>query len=271
MRMRSKDGKVFEKSEKDLLDFARVYLSEAFPNPDRQGCPPDDVLRSLSSNPRAFDSTVTEHLATCSPCFRRYSELLVALKSQKKAEKGFSWAHIDEWMKVHPALVGTGVLCLVLIAIGAGLLFRSHWMPNVPPEETHRTPGLVQPVNRGVAYVPCSIDLSSLSPTRGPESSETTTQRFAVPRSPVDFTLTLPLASREGTYELQLTSGDRTVWSVSGQAHLHNGTTLIRVEADLSEVPTGDYNLEVQSPTGLRLIQPVSIQAAMPKNGKQKP
>jgi len=83
--------------------------------------------------------------------------------------------------------------------------------------------------------------------------------------------VTLPLASREGRYQLSLTSGDRIVWRTSGEAHLKNGKTLIRVKADFTKVPVGDYNLEVQSSSGLRLIQPVSIQAPVSSGVEQRP
>jgi hypothetical protein len=81
----------------------------------------------------------------------------------------------------------------------------------------------------------------------------------------------LPLASPEAHYDLKLTSGSETVWSKSAQAHLLKGKTLIQVEADFRQIRTGNYNLEVQSSTGIRLVQPVSIQAASPKSGEQKP
>ena len=71
---------------KEFLESAHTYLSEAFPNPDHAGCPPDSALRSLAFNPRESDPTITEHIGTCSPCFRRYSELLAELKAQPELE-----------------------------------------------------------------------------------------------------------------------------------------------------------------------------------------
>src|SRR5438045_8217185 len=97
MRMRIKNRAALETKKKDLLDFARSYLSEAFPNPDRQGCPPDAALRSLAFNPTEGEPAVTEHLAACSPCFRRYGELLAEAKSQREQENGFSWGRIFVW------------------------------------------------------------------------------------------------------------------------------------------------------------------------------
>ena len=264
-----KDRRSFEKKERVLLDFARSYLSEGFPNPDREGCPPDDALRSLAFNPRENQPEVTEHLAACSPCFRRYSELLAELKAQQQATE--SPSRISMWSKAHPVLAGTALACGLFVAIGVGFLFRGIRQPSAPPIETKRKPGPTEPLNPTVAYTPFSLDLSALSRVRGAEPSETEPQRLAVPGSTLDLTLTLPLASRAGSYDLELTSKDRIYWSKSSVAHLQKGKTLIRVEADFRQTPTGNYNLEVQSSTGIRLIQPVSIQAASPGSGEQKP
>jgi hypothetical protein len=271
MRMRIKNRAALETKKRELLDFARSYLSEAFPNPDRQGCPPDAALRSLAFNPNESERTVTEHLAVCSPCFRRYSELLAMLKSQRAAEERLSWDRISTWSRAHPLLVGAALVCALFIAIGASLLLNRIRVPNPPPLDTHRAPNPVQPVNPEVAYSPFSLDLSALSPVRGAESATGTQRRVSVPSSPLDLTLTLPLASAEGRYDLKLTTGKEKVWSKSAQAHLLKGKTLLQVEADFRQIRTGNYNLEVQSPTGIRLVQPVSIQDVPPKGGEQKP
>lgn len=271
MRMRIKDRAALEKKNKELFDFARSYLSEAFPNPDRQGCPPDAALRSLAFNPRESEPTVTEHLATCSPCFSRYSELLGELKSQPRVEPRLSFTRLSAWSKAHPVLAGTAALCMLLIVIGVGLLLHGIRQPNTPPMDTHRKPNPTEPLNPTVAYSPFNLDLSALSPVRGSESATGTQRRVPVPSSPLDLTLTLPLASAEERYDLKLTAESKTVWSKSAQAHLLKGKTLIQVEADFRQIRTGNYNLEVQSSTGIRLVQPVSIQAASPKSGEQKP
>src|SRR5215475_13514663 len=106
MKMNFKD-KGFETKDKDWRDFGRSYLSVFCPNPDRQGCPPDAALRAIAFNPRESQSGVTEHLASCSPCFRRYGELLAELKSEREREKGFTWSSISAWTKAHPVFVGT--------------------------------------------------------------------------------------------------------------------------------------------------------------------
>ena len=265
-----KDRKVFEKKERVLLDFARSYLSESFPNPEREGCPHDDALRSLAFNPREGHPEVTEHLAACSPCFRRYCEFLGELKAQQQAAE-LSLSRISLWFKIHPVLAGTAVTCALFIAIGVGLLLRGIRQPSVPPVETKQKPSPTEPLNPTVAYTPLNLDLTALSRARGAEPPESGPQRLAVPGSTLDLTLTLPFGSREGPYDLTLTSEDRILWSKSAVARLQKGETLIRVKADFRRIPTGNYSLDVQSSTGAHLIQAISIQAASPNRLEQKP
>src|SRR5260370_1132584 len=199
--MRMKDRRAFEKKDKDLLDFAHSYLSAAFPNPDRQGCPPDAALPSLALSPTQSEPTVTEHLAACSPCFRRYAELLAQLRSQRAAEEKLSWARVATWSRSHPVLVGAALVCGLFIAIGDSLMFNRIMAPNPSPLDSHRAPNPAQPVNPTVAYSPFSLDLSTLSPVRGSEPSATASHhRDRVPSPPLHLTLTLPLASEDRCY-----------------------------------------------------------------------
>jgi len=68
-------------SEAEFFGFAKSYLSEAFPNPQRIGCPPDSDLQRMAEHPvEARDAEVSQHLTFCSPCFSRYMEILSDLK-----------------------------------------------------------------------------------------------------------------------------------------------------------------------------------------------
>jgi len=85
------------------------------------------------------------------------------------------------------------------------------------------------------------------------------------------LTLTLPLASPEGRYELKLTAQDQTFWSKPARAHLQKGKTLIEVDADFAQIRAGNYSLEVRSSRGIRFVQMVSVQNASPPSAEQKP
>ena len=76
-----------EISEQEFLDFAHSYVSEAFPNPQRIGCPRDWDLIRMSKHPRDVDSSVHEHISYCSPCFNRYMEILAELKLRMRGSR----------------------------------------------------------------------------------------------------------------------------------------------------------------------------------------
>lgn len=270
--MRIKDRSGLERQSKEFLAFARSYLSDAFPNADRQGCPPDESLQSLAANPSESQAAITEHIASCSPCFRRYSELLTDVQLQRTADRAFSWKRIFGWSRTHPLLVGAVLACALFIAIGVRLLWTRFSVPNPPPLETHQPHNPTSPVNPVVAYLPLSLDLTNISPIRGSKPPTTGSQRrVRVLGSPLDLTLSLPLGSEEQTYSVSLKSAGRTFWSKSAKAHLNKGQILIRVQADFRQVPAGNYNLEIESAAGIRLIQPVSIQVTLPNGTGQKP
>ena len=75
-----------EFSEAEFFGFAKSYLSEAFPNPQRIGCPRDSDLQRMAEQPiEARDSAASEHLTRCSPCFNRYMGILANLRRSRAA------------------------------------------------------------------------------------------------------------------------------------------------------------------------------------------
>jgi len=77
-----------EISDEEVLHFAKSYLSEAFPNPKRIGCPTDWELIRMSEHPKEeLHAAISEHLTFCSPCFNRYMEILAELKRRMRASR----------------------------------------------------------------------------------------------------------------------------------------------------------------------------------------
>src|SRR5256885_70550 len=216
MRMRVKDLRGIEKGDKHLLQFARSYLSEAFPNPNREGCPHDSALRSLAFNPTESGAKLTEHLSTCSPCFKRYGELLSEVRSQQQAKKGMSWMMVTIWAKAPPVSGETPFAAALFAAMGMGSLPRGRRPAITPPLDTNRRPNPSQPQPPTVAYSRFDLDLSALSPARG-SAPTITARRVSIPQSPLSLILTLPLASPEGPYNLRLAAKVHTLWSQTAQ------------------------------------------------------
>ncbi len=73
-----------EIDENEFFGFAKSYLSEAFPNPQRIGCPADSDLMRMAEQPTEADRATSEHLTGCSPCFNRYMEILSDLKRRSR-------------------------------------------------------------------------------------------------------------------------------------------------------------------------------------------
>jgi len=78
-----RDKKRKEISEQEFFGFAKSYLSEAFPNPQRIGCPPEHELKHQAEHPKETNPAVIQHITSCSPCFTRYVEILAELKHRK--------------------------------------------------------------------------------------------------------------------------------------------------------------------------------------------
>jgi len=71
----SRKNLMSRRDERELVKLGRGLFAEQFPNPDRAGCPPQDVLRAMAfrrqhTGPGGYPS---DHLTVCSPCFRDYS------------------------------------------------------------------------------------------------------------------------------------------------------------------------------------------------------
>jgi len=81
---RKKQRQLGDFNETKFFGFAKSYLSEAFPNPQRVGCPPGSDLRRMAEQPvEARDAAASEHLTSCSPCFNHYMEILADLKRKE--------------------------------------------------------------------------------------------------------------------------------------------------------------------------------------------
>jgi hypothetical protein len=250
----TKKRRVFER-EQVLLDFTRSYLCEAFPNPERKGCPPDDALRVLASRPILSDESVSNHLTSCSPCFNAYMAHLAHARAEEVQSQRIRRA---TWIRRCVVTAGVAVMLIVAIYL---FFTRRHGDPTVAPRTPAPSgnPGTPAQVPATAMYVPVLVDLSNASPVRGLGQSDAGPSPQVIPSSPlIDFTLQLPLASEARGYSVMLRSKRHVVWSDSAQAHLENGQTLLHIHADFTHVPVGNYDLVVES-KGFRVTVPVVV------------
>jgi hypothetical protein len=259
MATATKKRRVFER-EADLLDFTRSYLSEAFPNPERKGCPPAKALRVQASRPMRSDESISDHLTCCSPCFNEYMAHLAHVRAEEAQSQRIRRA---TWMR--RSLVTAGLAVMLMIATYM-LFTRRHGDPTFATRTPAPigNPGAPGQIPTTAMYVPVLIDLSNASPVRGLDQNEAGLSPQVIPSTPhIDFTLQLPLGSEARGYSLMLSSNRNRVWSGSAQAHLENGQMLLHTRADFTHVRVGSYDLIVVS-KGFRLTVPVVVKITSP-------
>jgi hypothetical protein len=225
--------------ERELLDFARSYLSETFPNPERTGCPPDDALRALASRPTQSDYSISDHLTCCSPCFNAYMTHLARARVevvQSRVIRRTTW--------IRRSLISAGIAVMLMVA-SYGLFTRRHRDVTAVPRPPAPSGGPETPAQVPTAvYVSVLVDLSNASPQRGLYQGEgSPLPQVILSSSLVDLSLRLPLGSEERRYSILLTTKRNIVWSGSAKAHLENGRMLLHMHADFSRVPAGRYDL----------------------------
>jgi len=251
-----KKRQIFE-SEQDFLDFGRAYLSEAFPNPERKGCPPDEMLRLLASRPMQSEPSITDHMTCCSPCFNAYMAHLAHAQAELVQSKKTRRA-----TRIRHSLATAGVVVMLMTAVY--LFFNTrHNEQNVAsraPEPVGK-PATPAQSPTTTMYVPVLVDLRNASPVRGLDRGEIHPSAQVISSSPlIDLTLQLPLGSEEREYSIRLSSKRNVVWSDSAQAHLEDRQMLLHMHADFSHVPSGNYDLVVVS-KGFRLGVPVLVKS----------
>lgn len=203
-----------DREEERILEVLSRGLLREFPNPDRQGCPPCEVLKRIANHEMLLSEAEQwlDHLGACSPCYRDYLDLQAAHR------KRLQWALFA---------VAAGILLLIPI-VGRFLFPRHH---EVPAAQT------------------AVLDLRSRSVTRGAEQGPAEGP-LKVSRYASQWEIRLPLGSADGPYEVRLTTerGEQFL-ATQGVATISGGITLLYVEVNLSPTSPGLYVLQLRTPT----------------------
>ena len=203
--------------EANLVNFARLYLAESFPNPDRLDCPPSTELRRLAEQPTSADLSVTEHLGSCSPCFEEYQELLV--ETRKKIAATHRTRCRSIWW-AYAALAGAALVGLTIVWF-IGYPSRL----NLPREAV--------------------LDLRDMSSTRGP-NGPARNELPRVKRVTQRLMIYLPIGL-EGSYQLKVfDEGRRLVVASTGNGTVRDSLVVVAVDLDLSRERPGIYSFELR-------------------------
>ena len=202
-----------ERDERRILDALGRGLLREFPNPDRTGCPGSAVLKRIASHemPLAEAEKWLDHVTSCSPCYREFSELQAGYRHRR----------------MQTILAIAASILIVVGVAGWALFFRQ------------KGPPVVQTA---------VLDLRNRSVPRGGEANPRE-QPLEVNRTVRRLNVYLPLGSAEGTYEMRIAStAGSAVFATSGVASLKDGVTSIQVVVELSSASSGQYVFQVRRP-----------------------
>src|SRR5579875_2548237 len=89
-----------------LKNAVQQAILQNFPNPERKGCPGDEVLREVAGRRRLVEDAAWQHITHCSPCYATFLEYKDEIRRERRKRGLF-------------ILVGGVVAACVLIVVSA--------------------------------------------------------------------------------------------------------------------------------------------------------
>jgi len=182
-----------------------------FPNHERIGCPDSEVLTGIASHkvPLAQAEPWLDHLTSCSPCYRDFSQFREAYELRRKR-----------------TFLAVAASILIVASVAGWALAHRH-------EDTQYAQTAVLDLrNRSVAR--------STEPNAGEPPVE-------LSREVSRLNIYLPLGSPEGPYEVRIVGPSGEVLaSTNGIAKLRNYIPTLPVTINLSSSRPGGYILQIR-------------------------
>lgn len=204
------------------------------PNPNREGCPSQDVLVTLSRREKPLGDPGYLHLVRCSPCFREFRVLQQARKAQVRRRR----------------------YQLIAIAATVTLVIGVSWIAM----RRGRDDGVLQSAQVGTAAaLEARLDLRPFRVLRG-DPPAAVPAPLTLPRARVEATLLLPVGADEGKYELRLLDRDLAPRvTASGTAAIVNFVTTLRATLELQALEPGAYQLGIRRAGGEWQMFPAQV------------
>ncbi len=222
---------------RDVVALGRKHSKASFPNPTREGCPSRASLRALAYRDRQLTlvDLPLSHVVTCSPCFQEYTH----------------FRHISSIVRnIQITAACLLVLAVALVATrfvwnekGHGLISKSAQQFGPASRVATKAPeAAIEPISM-------AIDLASLSPTRGDDAKGGPIRNIRLPQKSLRVTLVLPVGMEAGEYIVRLQTATGTVIvERSAAGHIHDGTTSVETDLDLSGISRGRLFLMIKPP-----------------------
>lgn len=200
-----------------------------YPNPERRGCPGDEVVRAVAARTELQADEVWEHITHCSPC---YAEFL-AYKDQLRHRRQHD-------VRVRRRTV-IGLAAAAAVAVPVVLVTRS----DHPAGEV----------------IIAEWDLERYAPSRSLEP-DPNRPPFRAPLKRGSIRARLPLGTDEGTYQIEVrrTEEGPALKTAEGNARIVDGHTILPFDIDLSDLPAGSYFAAIGGHGKSWRVQPLILQ-----------
>lgn len=188
-------------------NFEEAFVNQ-YPNPDRIGCPGDEILKGLASRKLPISHPARMHIGECSPCWREFRSFEADVKRAR------NWT-----------VVGGIAALLLILLVGPYIYWFAGQRKSGPT---------------------IALDFRSINTIRGPGQQQRS--EIHLPAHAVRLVLTLPWGSTEGVYRTQLQDSISlaVVAEARGTAKITDGDTSLLIDRiDLGKVRQGHYVLSL--------------------------
>jgi hypothetical protein len=195
-----------------------------YPNPERKGCAGSEVLKQIARQDKPFEDPHWDHIQHCSPCYQEFLEFRRDFKRRQIVTRRAAWA--------------AGLAAVLILAI----------VPFAWSRFSAKQSG--QPV--------AVLNFEYAITERGASGAKESVQHL--PRARGEYDIYLKIGSEPGPYDVEIRdSSGAAVAHFSGSAVMQGGTTLLRINADLTKIPAGSYDFAYRRAGGEWRELPVEL------------
>jgi hypothetical protein len=192
-----------------------ALLAGKFPNPNREGCPEERVLKQMGAKRGVLPvgHPVHVHVMQCSPCFQ----------------------HLEGFRSIHRRRRTLVAAAAAVVVVAAGYGVYREW-PNAR-ELVAENPQLRQAV----------VDLRPYTVERSDRPANSAPQPLRLPRCRLQAVIYLPVGVETGSYELRILDTElKTKLTAPATANMKNFETIIETQMDLQALSPGKYTLAIR-------------------------
>jgi hypothetical protein len=208
----------------------RESIRRNHPNPERIGCVGPEKLRQMAEGAVAPTDPAYHHVMECSPCYEELMELTKSVAETRKAS-------------ARRRMLVSSIAAVVALA---AVLFYFLY-PRAANNQGRQPSEIVGNSGQRDRLAVAMLNLDSEPTQRSGERSARTGELQRLPRKEINLTINLPRGMEDGAYDLEMdTDTDRPVFTLSGNAEVRNGLTVLVVRMDLSRLTPGKYLIRIR-------------------------